>query len=154
MAAADEKLLPAGAERKLLEPPGPPRKRSRRLWPWILGGVLLLFQLLFLFGFLKHRSERKSAEEAAQRQRDAIPQVNVARVESAPGTARLELPGNIAPLVEAYIYARSTGYVRKRYADIGDQVRAGQVLADVESPDLDEQVVQAQAQVTQAEHQL
>ncbi len=152
MPEIQEKALPPAPERLLLEPPATPPKK-RRLF-WIGGGILLLFLALFLVGFLEHRKQKNAAEDAARKQRESIPEVNVARVVRAPRLSRLELPGNTTPLMEAYVYARSTGYVRKRYFDIGDRVRAGQVLAEVESPDLDQQVVQAQAQLTQAEHQL
>jgi multidrug efflux pump subunit AcrA (membrane-fusion protein) len=67
--------------------------------------------------------------------------------------ARL-LPGNVTPLTEAYIYARAAGYLKRRYVDIGDRVRAGQKLADIEAPDLDQQVSQSKAALAQAQGQL
>jgi multidrug efflux pump subunit AcrA (membrane-fusion protein) len=72
---------------------------------------------------------------------------------AAPST-QLILPGNITPITEAYIYARAAGYLKRRYVDIGDHVQAGQKLADIEAPDLDQQVSQARAALAQAQGQL
>ncbi len=66
----------------------------------------------------------------------------------------LVLPGNIQAVTEAPILARAEGYVQRRYVDIGDRVTAGQLLAEVEAPDLDQQVQQAQAAVVQAQADL
>jgi RND family efflux transporter MFP subunit len=66
----------------------------------------------------------------------------------------LVLPGNIQAVTEAPILARAEGYVLHRYVDIGDRVTPGQLLAEVEAPDLDQQVRQAQASVVQAEADL
>ena len=66
----------------------------------------------------------------------------------------LVLPGNIQAVTEAPIVARAEGYVKTRYADIGDRVTAGQLLAEIEAPDLDQQVRQAQAAVTQSQADL
>jgi multidrug efflux pump subunit AcrA (membrane-fusion protein) len=80
--------------------------------------------------------------------------VNVTPVRRSSPMTGLLLPGTVTPLTEAYLYARATGYVTKRYADIGDRVRTGQVLADIDAPDLDQQVAQARAALAQSEQQL
>ena len=54
------------------------------------------------------------------------------------------LPGNIQAVTEAPVLARATGYIKKRYVDIGDRVKEGQVLAEIEAPELDQQIRQAQ----------
>src|SRR5258707_6784052 len=86
--------------------------------------------------------------------RNTPPLVNAATVKRAVHSSQLLLPGNVTPITEAYIFARAAGYLKKRYVDIGDRVRAGQKLADIEAPDLDQQVSQAQAALAQAEGQL
>jgi RND family efflux transporter MFP subunit len=60
------------------------------------------------------------------------------------------LPGNIQAIEETPIYARANGYVRRRLADIGDPVRGGQLLAEIETPELDQQFMQARANLQQA----
>ncbi len=96
----------------------------------------------------------KAVQAAAKQEREALPVVLVAKTKRAPAVTVLLLPGDITPVTEASIYARSSGYVRRRYVDFGDRVRAGQLLADIEAPDLDQQVAQARAALAQAEEQL
>ena len=76
--------------------------------------------------------------------------VNVERVTRSSGKSNLVLPGNIQAVTEAPVLARATGYIKKRYVDIGDRVKAGQVLAEIEAPELDQQIRQAQAAIDQA----
>jgi multidrug efflux pump subunit AcrA (membrane-fusion protein) len=152
MSTVPEKLLPAAEERKLLPPPAPPRRRARWLL-WAGLAVLVLFALL-LVGYLPRLHRKKVISEAAQTEAESLPVVNVTPVRPSPTTANMLLPGDITPLTEAYIYARASGYVRKRYVDIGDRVRQGQVLVDIEAPELDEQVAQARAALAQSEQQV
>ena len=77
--------------------------------------------------------------------------VNVAAVDAIRQQSQLVLPGNIQAVTEAPILARATGYIRKRYVDIGDRVKAGQVLAEIEAPELDQQILQANAAIEQAQ---
>ena len=93
-------------------------------------------------------------EAAARDQAESLPAVNITRVRRSPPFTGLLLPGTIAPLTEAYLYARATGYIKKRYADIGDRVHEGQVLAEIDAPDLDLEVAQARAMLAQSEQQL
>ena len=79
--------------------------------------------------------------------------VEVQRVQQSQSAADLVVPGTTTPLTEAYVFARANGYLRKRYADIGDRVHKGQVLALVDSPELDQQVDQARQQLRQVEAQ-
>ena len=71
-------------------------------------------------------------------------------VTRASGKSELVLTGNIQAVTEAPILARASGYIQKRYVDIGDRVKEGQVVAEIVAPDLDQQVRQAKAVVDQA----
>lgn len=62
----------------------------------------------------------------------------------------LNLPSSIQASEETAIYARSSGYVRERYVDVGDRVAAGKVLAQIDTPELDQELVQARATLQQA----
>ena len=77
------------------------------------------------------------------------PAVLVAAARQAEKNTDLILPGNIQPITEAAILARAGGYLVKRYADIGDRVAAGQLLAEIDTPEFDQQVRQAQATLQQ-----
>ena len=116
--------------------------------------ILLLFAALLVTGYAQHSSRAQAADEVAKKQREEIPTVLVTPARRAPAVTDLTLPGDITPLVEASIYARSSGYLQRRYVDIGDRVHAGQLLAIVEAPDLDQQVAQGRAAVAQAQQQL
>lgn len=154
MATQNEKLLPAPHEPKLLEPPKPRRRGSRLKFILWIAAILIALLLVFLLGYLPRRKRNQTVAQAAEREAHALPTVNVTKVHRSPAVANLLLPGTITPFAEAYLYARSTGYVKRRYADIGDHVTEGQLLAEVEAPDLDAQVAQARAQVAQANQQL
>jgi membrane fusion protein (multidrug efflux system) len=80
-----------------------------------------------------------------------VPRVQVARVQRASAGAPVVLPGTVQPLQETAMYARANGYVRKWYVDIGAPVKKGQVLADLDLPDVDEELRQARAAERQAE---
>jgi RND family efflux transporter MFP subunit len=80
----------------------------------------------------------------------AIPTVRLAAVAGG-GTRDLVLPGEIRALNTALIHARTSGYLKRWYVDIGTQVKAGQLLAEIDTPDLDQQVLQARADLATAQ---
>jgi RND family efflux transporter MFP subunit len=116
--------------------------------------VLLLVGGLALAGYYlgylprTRREQVLAAESLAGGQ--ALPVVNVERVQRSLGQSSLVLPGNTQAVTEAPVLARATGYIIKRNVDIGDRVAAGQVLAEIEAPELKQQIRQAQAAIDQA----
>jgi multidrug efflux pump subunit AcrA (membrane-fusion protein) len=128
-------------------------KSNRRFIPF----ALVLFAIVLaalLAGYVPRKRTAEELAAAAAKRRVSPPVVNAAPVKRAPATSDLLLPGNVTPITEAYVFARATGYLKRRYVDIGDRVQAGQLLADIDAPDLDQQVSQAQAALAQAEGQL
>jgi RND family efflux transporter MFP subunit len=85
----------------------------------------------------------------ARQQRDFVPSVRVATVEASPATVSVSLPGTTAAFAAANIYARATSYIAKRNVDIGDHVRAGDLLAQLAVPELDDQISQNEATLNQ-----
>ncbi|HEX4780910.1 MAG TPA: efflux RND transporter periplasmic adaptor subunit [Usitatibacter sp.] len=145
--ATDTLALPPPPQRPLLAAPRPDsRKRIVR----IIVAVLVAMLVLFAIGYFFHHKRVKAAEEAAHRRESAVPAVNALIARRSTDASRLLLPGSVAPIAEASIFARASGYVRNRYVDLGDRVHRGQVLAQIESPELDEQVAQASQQADQA----
>jgi RND family efflux transporter MFP subunit len=131
-----------------------PQRPSGRKIAGLLLAVSALFLAAFFLGYIPHhRRDLQVVAEAAE-QGDALPDVTVVAANRAAAVGELILPGNIQAVTEAPILARAEGYIKQRYVDIGDRVAAGQLLADVEAPDLDQQVHQAQAAVVQAESDL
>ena len=89
-------------------------------------------------------------EQAEFARANALPTVNVLHPQPAEAGA-IRLPGMLEPDNEAAIHARASGYVARRLVDIGDHVRAGQVLAVLDAPEVEQQLAQAQADLRTAE---
>lgn len=122
-----------------------PSRAGRRL---LLGGGVL-FAVLFALGTvprLRHRDEL----QALARESEAAPVVRTVAVRAAPPATELTLPGTVEPIREAALYPRANGYVRRFHADIGARVRAGQLLAEIETPEVDQELAQARASLGQA----
>lgn len=111
-------------------------------------GILAVLVLLLVVTILPRRSVQHEllAEAAA---RDSAPLVQTAIVARAAAGSELMLPGTIQALHEGAIYARVAGYVARWHADIGSTVRKGDVMAEIDAPELEENVQQAQAQLAQ-----
>jgi membrane fusion protein, multidrug efflux system len=94
----------------------------------------------------------KSAAELQQwTETQALPTVAIAALNPKPGVLSLNLPGRLEAYVRAPIYARVSGYVKNWTVDIGGSVKAGQTLAEVEAPDLDQQLLQARADLANSQ---
>lgn len=120
---------------------------TRRVVTIVVGtGVVLL--ALLVSAYLPRRATSRELEAEVANQ-ETVPEVQTTQVAQAATGGDLSLPGTIQPLHEGAIYARVGGYVRKWYADIGRAVRAGEVLAEIDAPELDQQVEQAQQQLAQ-----
>jgi multidrug efflux pump subunit AcrA (membrane-fusion protein) len=133
------------------------QRKEHRHWGklllWVGAGIVVLLVIFFL-GYLPHRARTKKTEELARQREQEDPTVQVVRVKRTNTPGALTVPGTTSALTEAYIYARANGYLRKRYVDIGDHVKQGQLLALIDAPDLDQQVEQGREQLRQAEAQL
>lgn len=126
------------------------RPRGRTLW--LIGIALaVVLVLAFFLGWLPHRNREKTLRNEAKQEQQALPSVNFIRAGKSGATDELTLPGNTEAITDAPILARSTGYVEKRFVDIGDHVKKGQLMAIIAAPDVDQQVVQARAQLSQSE---
>jgi len=132
------------------------KKAHFGFWAKLIALVIVIGSAaaVYVFGYLPRERTTKQLDAAAAARRIAPPLVNAATVKRAVTSTQLTLPGNITPITEAYIFARAAGFLKRRYVDIGDRVRAGQKLADIDAPDLDQQVSQAQAALAQAQGQL
>jgi multidrug efflux pump subunit AcrA (membrane-fusion protein) len=131
-------------------------RAHRGLWLKLLALAVIVCAAaaVYSLGYLPRERTEKRLDAAAAVRRITPPLVNAAAVKRAAPSTQLMLPGNITPITEAYIYARAAGYLKQRYVDIGDRVQAGQKLADIEAPDLDQQVSQGRAALAQAQGQL
>lgn len=116
-------------------------------------GVIIVLAILLGGGFAFGWSQRNKAHErlpASTGEARAL-RVEVVRPKAIESDQALTLPGTVRALEQTKIYPRVTGYVRKWLVDIGDKVAAGQVLTEIDTPDLDAQLAQARAQLAQAQ---
>src|ERR1019366_3371739 len=129
----------------------PPPAGPSRL---ILLAIALLLVVLVVAGFFAGYLPRRRRESVLAAEPkiavDTLPVVNVQTVKRAEAKSSLVLPGNIQAVMEAPVLARASGYIKRRYADIGDRVKEGQVLAEIDAPELNQQIRQAKATVDQA----
>ncbi len=94
----------------------------------------------------------KGIQEIARwTEEQAVPTVAVVTPRTAPGPAELVLPGNVDAFYTGSIFARASGYVKEWYEDIGAHVKKGQVLALIDTPELDQQLAQARADLVTAQ---
>jgi RND family efflux transporter MFP subunit len=108
-------------------------------------GLAIVLVLLAAFGIIRRVHARH--ELVAETNRNAIPTVAIMTPKAAPQDQALTLPGSVASWQDAQIYARTTGYVAKWDVDIGARVKKGQLLADLDTPDVDNQLLQGKAQM-------
>ncbi len=134
-------------------PTSPRRGRITWLWAGIAGGVLAA---LLLIGIAPRVAQQHRLTAAATAVGVTLPSVSVTTVTHDTSPSSVSLPGALTAVQTAALYARTPGYVRRRLVDIGSRVRAGQLLADIDAPDLDQQVAQARGVLaqTQAAQQL
>src|SRR5258705_2962176 len=150
-AAIDRKRLDSPTfHRELEKQPGQrvPVRRRRGGRLFALGGLVLLASGLSLGGW-KDFSLKHQVMATARQQHDFVPSLRVATVEANIGTVSVTLPGTTAAFAAANIYARATGYIAKRNVDIGDRVKAGDLLAALAVPELDHQISQNEATLDQ-----
>ena len=129
--------------------------KSNKVLYWFLAAVVVVFLIVLLVGWIPRHNRNKETADRSKHETSDAPEVDATRVRrSQSGGGGVTVPGTTSALVEAAVYARASGYLRRRYVDIGDHVRKGQLLAVIDAPDLDQQVDQAREQVRQAESQL
>jgi membrane fusion protein (multidrug efflux system) len=122
-----------------------PAKTSRAA---VIAGFVVIVGGLAVFGYV--RREHAHGEIAAQSTDTSLVKVEVVHPGELSSDRAIELPGTATALEQTKIYPRAPGYVRRWLVDIGDKVKAGQLLAEIDTPDLDAQLAQARAQLAQA----
>src|SRR5690348_15002636 len=114
--------------------------------------VFLVVAGIVAFGIVRRVRARNtvSTETAAM----AVPLVNVVSPQRTAPSSELVLPGNVEPYMTAPIYSRTSGYVKKWYADIGARVKKGQLLAEIDTPEVDQQLQQSRSNLATAQANL
>jgi RND family efflux transporter MFP subunit len=112
-------------------------------------GAFLLLAAGLALGASRSYSQQRQVMATAEQIRDFVPSVRVATVQVSDATVPVTLPATTSAFSVAKIFARASGYIDKRYVDIGDRVREGQLLVEIVAPELDHQIAQAEATLGQ-----
>ena len=140
----------------------PARFRPKRKGlTWSAGAAAAFFGCLVTTGLVPRIAHRSAMAAEARMTEERSASVPVVRAERSTAASRVVLPGSVEPLQETAVYARANGYVRRWFFDIGAHVKGGEVMAEIEVPDIDKELRQAEAmalqtraQIRQAETQL
>lgn len=122
---------------------------SGRFW-LVIVILLVVFGLLFVLGWLPRHRKNAARDEANKEQIAAKPVVTVQPAKAAPDTTSITLPADLRSQHETELFARVNGFVQSWTTDIGQHVHRGQVLATITTPELDQQIAQAQANLALA----
>jgi RND family efflux transporter MFP subunit len=125
-----------------------PRGGRGRMIGWLVL-PFVVFGLIGLYSIVERRTEHRVL--AQQTERMAVPYVSVIHATPIKTDSALVLPGNINSYVNSPIYARTNGYLKKWYKDIGSHVQQGDLLAEIDTPEIDQQLEQARADMATAQ---
>jgi RND family efflux transporter MFP subunit len=129
-----------------------PQARTRTVIS-LLFGISIVFVILLVAGLVARARTHRDLATTAQAAQSATPEIGVIRAEPA-AESDLTIAATTQAMKDAVIYARTTGYIKARHVDIGQRVSAGQPLAEIASPEIDQQLQQAQADLKQSEKTL
>lgn len=131
---------------------GAPEQSSRKPYMGAVAFflILILIGMMFLIPKLRHRDTLEAEAKAAA----GPPMVLTAKLTPGESGGHIELPATVQAFDQTPIYARTSGYLKARYADIGDRVRKGQLLAVIDDPQTAQALMQAKAAVAQSKAQL
>ena len=139
----DDKVVPANA--------GTRDQHVSRRW-LVPSGIAIVLVAIVVFGIWSRvKAETKLRTVTAEM---AVPSVSVVQPRPAALADEIVLPGSVEPFISSPIYARTDGYLTKWYFDIGAHVKAGQLLAIIQSPEIDEQLAQAKSTLATAQANL
>ena len=122
--------------------------RASRRW-WILVLALAAMAAIVVSGILPRIHARADLDKETAEM--AIPTVSVVHPKRGAPAQEVVLPANVQAYIDAPIYARTNGYLKHWYVDIGTHVKAGQLLADIETPEVDQQLRQSRADLATSE---
>jgi len=132
--------------------PAAPAKPRSKVGIWVVCAVAGLLAVGIFLGIHSRQSADTALAKVAAE--TAVPSVRVTYPASGLAMQTIDLPGNVEAFNDTPIYARTSGYLKHWYVDIGSHVQQGQLMADIETPELDQQLQQAQADLKTAQANL
>lgn len=149
----DQQLLEVDERERLQQQHRQEQHRQTRRKGYLLAALLgFIFVVIAGVGISMRMSERRAL--AKETEVIAVPTIEVVHPSTEPPQSQLQLPSTLQAYIEAPIYARTTGYLRRWYKDIGSKVSKGELLADIETPEVDQELLQSRAARDQAAAQL
>jgi len=136
---------------KFKNEPGGTGKGPGALLRWFLI-LFFIFLVLGIYAVSQRSAEHKAL--AQQTEQAAVPYVSVIHASSINADSDMVLPGTLKPYVESPIYARTNGYLKIWYKDIGSHVQKGELLAEIDTPEIDQELAQARADLVTAQANL
>jgi RND family efflux transporter MFP subunit len=130
--------------------PAPVLSKPSSPWLWIGLAFVVIVLAVVIYSGIHQRAASESALGSST-ERAALPTVNVVQPTSDALSQEVVLPGNTQPFNDTPIYARTNGYLKHWYVDIGAHVKQGQLLAEIETPEIDQQLDQARADLKNAQ---
>ena len=127
----------------------PPPAQPRIPW-WIPPSAVAVVALVIFFG-IRSRVNAEASVHPSHPRSPPSPSLPSCIPSPTPRSRKIALPGNTAAFIDAPIYARTNGYLKRWYFDIGSSVKKGQLLAEIETPEVDQQLLQARADLETAQ---
>lgn len=144
------------SDQQIIEPPSPSHdvgQRTHSYRRWLIATVSVVIVAALLMSGIRSRVGAKAAL-TNETQQMAVTAVSVVQPQRTAPTQEITLPGNVEPFIAAPIYSRTNGYLQKWYVDIGDHVKQGQLLAVIETPEVDQQLQQSRSNLATAQANL
>jgi RND family efflux transporter MFP subunit len=116
----------------------------------IVFAIVAVIGAAFVIGYLPRQKAREALVAGERADEHAAPRVEVVAPKPLVTDHALLLPGSIEPLEDTVIYSRADGFCKRWLVDIGDKVQAGQLLAEIDAPEVEKQLAQGRAQLAQA----
>ena len=130
--------------------PQEPKKRSHAMWINVAIAAAVILGILLMVGVVPRIMRQGELKKMHEETVGAVPIVRTITAKSADHTESINLPGNIGAIQYTTIYARVDGYLKSRLVDIGDSVKKGQLIAEIDTPTIDEELDQARADLLEA----
>jgi RND family efflux transporter MFP subunit len=140
-----------GQQNSHMGPPAGGWKPSSVTITALVVAAFVILAAAFFAGYIPLEKRDALVRAESQEREKQLPRLEVLRVGRSTDESALKLPGTLQAMTEAPILARADGYLKRRLVDLGDRVTAGQVLAEIDAPEVDQQIRQAEAAVEQAQ---
>ncbi len=125
-------------------------KKSHTKFIALVAALAIALIAAIAFGLVRYQAHEKALAASSEDESARAPVVNVGRVRQSGTKSTVEIPGDLYARLDTPMYARIDGYLKSRPVEIGDRVKKGDLLVEIDTPDLDQQIAQAEATLAQS----